>query len=445
MFRRILSLMLDRTLSATVRTHLLCFLIYAFQSLDCAIVRKECAPLVSIGIWQNLSSEKQRETHLDQTTPLRKAWRASLKRYEAADEATKARLRFERSWLYSLLLDFLSLLYDASSKAGESSQLTRPTKSHSSDFMQDVTLYCERFTEFISDLQSQLPTRRYVNALLQDLHILPVMQLSPMFNDEGNTLLRELHSLLSHYTNFTIDDQTGIQLSRTEAYNKHCASLGKLQRVALKNFKDKLTVLALSNYGAIDKREELETLLAPLTDDELTQLVTLLEIRSTYPDTLKLPIDRKFLTEFLISKFERRKTFQDLAKEMAVVPTEQTLFDSDFQRADAYDGSRPLALPKLNLQYLSAGDFLWRALILYRCESFYGIRKDIESALRRLRPECRQPGETHFAGFSKMAMPISKPALVISRHLVLCAYTNLGLTEFSRLYRLWLAVICHHS
>ncbi|POR37140.1 Intron-binding protein aquarius [Tolypocladium paradoxum] len=393
MFRRILSLMLDRTLSATVRTHLLCFLIYAFQSLDCAIVRKECAPLVSIGIWQNLSSEKQRETHLDQTTHLRKAWRASLKRYEAADEATKARLRFERSWLYSLLLDFLSLLYDANSKA-------------------DVTLYCERFTEFISDLQSQLPTRRYVNALLQDLHLLPVMKLSPMYNDEGNTLLRELHSLLSHYTYFTIDDQTGIQLSRTEAYDKHCASLGKLQQVALKNFKDKLTVLALSNYGAIDKREELESLLAPLTDDELTRLVTLLEIRSTYPDSLKLPIDRKFLTEFLISRFERKKTFQDLAKGMALVPTEQTLFDSGCQRADAYDGSRPLALPKLNLQYLSAGDFLWRALILYRCESFYGIRKDLESALRRLRPESRQPGETHFAGFSKMAMPISKPAIL---------------------------------
>lgn len=32
--------------------------------------------------------------------------------------------------------------------------------------------YCERFLEFLSDLQSQLPTRRYVNTLLQDLHTL---------------------------------------------------------------------------------------------------------------------------------------------------------------------------------------------------------------------------------------------------------------------------------
>lgn len=126
MFRRVLSLMLDRTLSSAVRTHLVCFLIFSFQSLDCAIVRKECAPLVSIGIWQNISSEKQRETHLDQAPHLRKTWRASLKRYEAADEATKARLRFERSWLYSLILDFISILYDTDRQSGKSRQLPCP-------------------------------------------------------------------------------------------------------------------------------------------------------------------------------------------------------------------------------------------------------------------------------------------------------------------------------
>ena len=95
---------------------------------------------------------------------------------------------------------------------------------------------------------------------------------------------------------------------------------------------------------------------------------------------------------------------------MSLVPTEQTLFDNSFQRADSYDGSRPLALPKLNLQYLSVGDFLWRALVLYRREAFYGIRNDIDSALRRLKPESRRSGGTHFAGFSKMAMPVSNPS-----------------------------------
>ncbi|KAM0520594.1 hypothetical protein ACHAPE_002989 [Trichoderma viride] len=394
LFRRILSMTLDRTLSTTLRTHLICFLIYAFQSLDCTIVRKECAPLVSIGIWHNLSTEKRQEAHLDSSPHLRKAWRAAQKRYDAADEATKARLRFERSWLYTLILDFTNQLYDES---GQSDQ---------------TRLYCERFTEFISDLQSQLPTRRYVNSLVQDLHLVPLMRLSPLYNDVSSALLRDLHALLSHYTFFAIDDQTGIQLNRSEAFDRHCTLLGKLQRVALKHFKDKLTILALSNYGAVDKREELVSHLEPLSDDELLELVNLLDLRSTYPDSFNVAIDRKFLIEFLLTTFERKKTFQEVAQKLSLVPSEDTLFDEGFQRADSYDGSHPLALPKLNLQYLSVGDFLWRALVLYRCESFYGIRKDIEAALRRLRPESRRPGETHFAGFSKMAMPIAKPTIL---------------------------------
>lgn len=118
LFRRILSMTLDTTLSATIRTHLLSFIISAFQSLDNGIVRKECAPLVSISIWHNISSEKKRERILDHTVQLKKAWRAAGKRYDASDEPTKARLRFERSWLLTLILDFFNQLYGDKLRTG---------------------------------------------------------------------------------------------------------------------------------------------------------------------------------------------------------------------------------------------------------------------------------------------------------------------------------------
>lgn len=235
------------------------------------------------------------------------------------------------------------------------------------------------------------------------------MALSPLFNDEDNDLVRALTAVLSHYTHFTIDDHTGIQLSRTEAYDRHCLKLAKLQRIALKHFREKLTVLALSNYASIDNRSELEGLLEPLTTEELKQLAELLDLRTTYPDSAMLSPDRKFFMEVLLSTFERRKTFQQSARDLSVLPDETTLFEHDLIRTDYYDGSHPLALPKLNLQYLSVGDFLWRSLVLYRCESFYGIRRDIEDVIRRLQPDSRRPGETAFKGFSKMALPISKP------------------------------------
>ncbi|KAI1346886.1 hypothetical protein F5Y01DRAFT_296746 [Xylaria sp. FL0043] len=393
LFSRILSMSLDHTLSLVIRTHLLNFIIFAFQSLDWTSVRKECAPLVSIAIWHNLSSDAKRETKLAQTPQLKKSWKAAGKRYDSADDPTKARLRFERAWLYTLALDFLRLLYEDKN-------------------VQENVLYCERFVEFISDLLSQLPTRRYVNTLLQDLHILPALRLSPMFNDEDNALLRDQYALLSHYVHFSIDDQTGAQYSRTEAYDRHCVELGKLQRVALRHFKEKLTVLALSNYASIDKRNELENLLEVLTDDELIKLLSLLELRTSYPESTNIVLDRQFLMEVLLSTFEKRKTFQETARDLSILPTEDSLFDQSLLRTDSYDASRPLALPKLKLQYLSVGDFLWRALVLYRCESFYGIRKDISDVLRRLRPEVRRSGETGFAGSSKMALPISRPSIL---------------------------------
>ena len=113
-FRRILSLSLDKSLSAVARTYILSFLITAFQSLDNGLVRKECAPLASISIWHNLSNEVSRERKFEENPQLKKVWRASAKRYEAAEEDQKAKLRFERAWLYTLLLDFIAHLYGPS-------------------------------------------------------------------------------------------------------------------------------------------------------------------------------------------------------------------------------------------------------------------------------------------------------------------------------------------
>lgn len=231
--------------------------------------------------------------------------------------------------------------------------------------------------------------------------------MSPAFNDEDNSLVRDLYSLLKHYTYFSIDDNTGIQNTASEAYDLHCATLAVLQRVSLKYFKDKLTILALSNYASIDRRSELEGHLDALTDAEIVELCNLLDLRTTYPKSSKLVADRQFLVEVLLSTHEKRKTFQEAARDLSILPTELTLFEPALLRNDNYDGSRPLAIPKLNLQYLTVGDFLWRSFILHRCESFYEIRKDVEETIKRMRPITSRTGQTTFEGASKMALPIT--------------------------------------
>ncbi len=143
-----------------------------------------------------------------------------------------------------------------------------------------------------------------------------------MFNDEDNGQLRDLYNLLLHFVYFPIDDNTGAQYSREESYEAHCRNLARLQKTALKHFKAKLTILALSNYAAIDKRTELEGYLAALTDLELNELCAHLELRTSYPKSTKVVTDRQLLIEVLLCTHERRSTFQEVVGEMNILPTE---------------------------------------------------------------------------------------------------------------------------
>jgi intron-binding protein aquarius len=396
LFRRILSMSIDITLPATSKLYLLTFIISAFESLDKALVRKECAPLVSIAIWQNLHSETAREAILKKHTTLLKAWRASQKRYDAGDEPTQAKIRFDRSWLYTMLVDFSRRLNDPRAAAENAG-----------------AAYCERFLEFLIDLTSQLPTRRYTNTLLKDFNLLPIIKLSKIFGDESSVLLRDLHGLLRHFIDFAIDDHAGQQFSKQGNYEAHCEALARLQKVAMKHFETKLKVLALSNYASIDQRLELESILSSLSDEELLRLCELLALRTTYPKQAGVVVDRKLLLEALVSAFERHEDFQEMTARLSVLPTEANLYDPALLRNETYDGSSPLAIPKLNLQYLSLGDFLWRSFLLQRSEAFYEIRKDMESTVKRMRPRLgRDRGVTLFDGFSRMSIPIAKPAII---------------------------------
>ena len=391
-FRRVLSLSLDTSLAAPIRTDLLAFLLSAFQSLDNGFVRKECAPLVSIAIWHNLASDAARERKFEKQKSNGKAWRAAAKRFDTADEEAQARFRFERSWLYTLVLDFVRRLNGAKKE--------------------DLS-YCERFLEFLTDIESQLPTRRYANTLLKDLNLLALIRISTMFNDPNAGLLRDNFVLFRHYLNFPIDDSTGTQYSFEQAVEKHNEDLARLQRTALKHFKSKLTLLALSNHAAVEDREELKGHLDTLTNAELEELCTLLGFRATYPAASGFQVTRELLTEILLSAHERRKVFQQAVRDLNTQPTEQDLYDTSLVRNETYDGSRSLALPKLNLQYLSVGDFLWRSFILYRCEQFFEIRRYLEDVIARLQPEeSGSDGSVRFTGFSRMALPITKPAIL---------------------------------
>lgn len=89
------------------------------------------------------------------------------------------------------------------------------------------------------------------------------------------------------------------------------------------------------------------------------------------------------------------------------------LFNDTLVQAQFYTGDRPLALPKLNLQFLTIHDYLLRNFTLFRLESCYEIRQDIEDVVKRLSPRLTYPDrKTEFAGWARMAIPIDHVSVV---------------------------------
>src|SRR5579859_5517349 len=96
---------------------------------------------------------------------------------------------------------------------------------------------------------------------------------------------------------------------------------------------------------------------------------------------------------------------------LGITNSQKSLFDPRILEYEDLSniGSRPLPLPKLNLEYLTIPDFLYRSFLLSRYESLYQVRVDIEDVLRRMKPEIQYPvGNTAFKGYSKMAIQVPK-------------------------------------
>lgn len=70
--------------------------------------------------------------------------------------------------------------------------------------------------------------------------------------------------------------------------------------------------------------------------------------------------------QVMLSTFERRRSQREVINEMPLYPTEGLLWDENQIPSVTYTGEGCLALPKLNLQFLTPHDYLLRNFNLFR-------------------------------------------------------------------------------
>lgn len=111
--------------------------------------------------------------------------------------------------------------------------------------------------------------------------------------------------------------------------------------------------------------------------------------------------------EVVVSSFEKQQSQKEAINALPLYPNEQIMWDESVIPSINYSGEGCLALPKLNLQFLTLHDYLLRNFNLFRLESTYEIREDIQEAVPHLLAHINNEGETAFRGWSRMAVPIS--------------------------------------
>lgn len=238
---------------------------------------------------------------------------------------------------------------------------------------------CERFLELLVDLLSQLPTRRFLVSVVAERAIVVRARLSAIAQQPSGTLFCQLLDQLAFYTTFPVDDHTGNALTDLQLGRRADDSVLQLQRLLFTRWPS-LRTLALTNCASLRNRTKLSSALSPLSLEDLTRLACT-QLRLVRAEDCKAH-GADFVREVLESHFARRTTPRAAIAAMPLYPTEALLWDDKQIPSTHYQGDSPLALPKLNLQFLTFWDYLLRNFNLFRLEATYEIREDVTDTLK---------------------------------------------------------------
>eukprot|EP00795_Rhopilema_esculentum_P003100 gene3100-1391_t len=411
LIRRVMKLNIDDTgeISIKEQTIALIFLTHCFNSLEVDLIREEIQKLISLRIWSCILPGRL-EQELKIFPKYRKFWNLMKKKESQMDEAALKRVNEEKQFLSDLIKLFFKILdtVPALGSADEVAEWLRRWTANPlgsarvGSFDKDIKAYCERFVELIIDLLSMLPTRRFVNVLLDDHHLVLV-------------------DALNFYSRFEINEHTGTALTDHEMSSLHCEKITSLQRAAFKHLRDDLLDFCMGNVASVDKRESLTKLLGVLSKKKLH---TLAEHLKLVPERKSVPKDvsfgKSFLLELLVSRHQKRQSQIEVLNGTPYYPTEEILWDENIVPSEYYSGNDE-------------------------------IREDIADAVSRLRPWKNEVGKTEFGGWARMAKPITdfsvvqvgKPNISESRPSVVKADVTLTLSMQRMIRNEWEALRKH--
>ncbi|VDO13157.1 unnamed protein product [Rodentolepis nana] len=413
---------------------LITFLSHCFTNLaEVGVLRRCLKDIYCLAVWRHLQPERL-EKELSNAPP---RYRKLLKKLEKSVASLQPkefeRLIKQRAFVANFIDKFLVTI----------EQLPGPK-----DLDPILAHYLHRSLLLLIDLSSLLLTRRFLMILMDDRHTVIRCQSCALYQPEGKSegsLFSELVDIYAFYAQFQVDSTTGEAVDAKQLDQRHCAQMNKLQLAVFSESREGIfRDFAVSNPAAYETKEKLTDFLRQLSTDQLVKLAAKFQYlpleredglsgpaakkrktdeEPTLPSFPPIFSDNLFNKDMVIKlltyHFAIRQSHLSEMNSAPLYPTEDLLWNEHLVPNEFFSGDECLALPKLGLQFLTLQDYLMRNFTLFRLESTFEIRKDLEDAISRMKPWCGEQGQVVFDGWSRMALPIQsfnivevgKPAL----------------------------------
>ncbi|RHX99443.1 hypothetical protein DYB25_006198 [Aphanomyces astaci] len=356
------------------------FLTHGIRHLEHAHVAKTMLQYASLPTWKHLS-DIQRNLVFADHPKLKRHWQNRIPSPPAPSSSSpvvkKRKVLPSSSPVVDLDGDFyVGLLNDLKAV------LLRAAADPSDDDndQDDIVHYVAHALDLWVDLMSQLPTRRFLRTLAVHLHLLMACRHSAVVTT--HPLLSKQVALLHFYVHFPLDDQTGHAWSAVEHKANVASRAHALQLTAFATH-ESLRALSLLPLSSLSNRSVLQTQLNLVPDDILFPFAIAAGL--VQPSDENIDLVDAFVDRFALHA-------PPTLSALPLFPTEADLWAPDTASLDddhAHgDRKQPLILStrKLNLQFLSLQDYLYRNYELFRLEAAHGVRLDLEHVLHVLQP-----------------------------------------------------------
>lgn len=346
----------------------------------------------------------------------------------------------ERSFVVNLIDEFLRVI-------GESCATISPSDLH------DKFSYLAIFVAFITDLLSQMTTRRFLHVVLRRRHFLMNVRRSALVQyclqwsdaSERSSLKAQL-SMLEAVLVCPVDAHTGKSLSHQDVRERSSQHIQALQQHAFQSFRStRLEALAILPVSFIADRSTFAGHLSELVASDNANVHKFASQLGVISDEEAMSQDdliECFLEEYSSSSAVK---WQDVPISLTELDIwSNTLGNKSTADECVYGATGLLAvLPirKLGLQFLNLSDCLQRNYDLVRLEAADVARSTLENSIKQLdavRSLVSAENQTIFRGFSPLATPlegalkiqkVSKPLLGESAPATVLAEFEVELNE----------------